>query len=58
MTKKSEAKNMIEVAKGRLKEAAGSVVGNDHLAVNGQRDQLKAILKQAREKVNDVLKRR
>ena len=49
---------MVQVSRGRLKEAAGSVVGNDNVAANGQRDQMKANLRQVGEKVKDVLKRR
>ena len=44
-------------AKGRLKEAAGDLTGNEDLQREGQTDQAKGDLKQAGEKVKDAFKK-
>jgi uncharacterized protein YjbJ (UPF0337 family) len=56
MGKKDKAKNVGQVAKGKVKEAIGRETGNDRLEVDGRTDQMKGNLKQAGEKVKDALK--
>ncbi|MEV7728948.1 CsbD family protein [Streptomyces sp. NPDC087917] len=51
---KTQAKG--EQAKGKVKEAAGSVVGNERLTAEGRAEQAKGDARQAKEKVKDVLK--
>ncbi len=41
--------------KGRLKEAAGAVTGDDDMAREGREDQAKGKLKQASDKVGDAV---
>jgi len=57
MTTTDKAKNTTQEAKGKLKEVAGRVSGNDELEDKGKADQSKANLKQAGEKVKDAFKR-
>jgi uncharacterized protein YjbJ (UPF0337 family) len=57
MATADKAKNSTQQAKGKLKETAGKVSGNDKLRVEGKADQSKANLKQAGEKVKDAIKR-
>jgi len=47
----------IDVVKGRIKEAAGVLTGNDALRAEGQADQAVGKLKQAAEKVSDKVKK-
>jgi uncharacterized protein YjbJ (UPF0337 family) len=54
MTTTDKAKNAAQLAKGKVKETAGKVTGNDHLRHEGQADQIK--FKQAGEKVKDALR--
>ncbi|MGA3221541.1 MAG: CsbD family protein [Acidimicrobiales bacterium] len=54
MATTDKAKNTAEQAKGKLKEAAGEITGNDDLRAEGKADQTKANLKQAGEKVKDA----
>jgi uncharacterized protein YjbJ (UPF0337 family) len=54
MTTTDKAKNTGQQAKGKLKEAAGKLSGNDKLRAEGKADQTKGNLKQAGEKVKDV----
>jgi uncharacterized protein YjbJ (UPF0337 family) len=54
MTTTDKAKNTGQQAKGKLKEAAGKVSGNDKLRAEGKADQTKGNLKQAGEKVKDA----
>lgn len=49
-----KAKNLIEDAEGKVKEAAGKVTGDDSLENEGETDQSKSDLKQAGEKVKDA----
>ena len=57
MATTDKAKNTAERAKGKVKEAAGAVTGNDGLRSKGKADQRKANLKQAGEKMKDVFKK-
>jgi uncharacterized protein YjbJ (UPF0337 family) len=57
MAKSNKVKNAKQLAKGKLKEAAGKATGNDNLRVEGKDDQSVANLKQAGEKVKDALKK-
>jgi uncharacterized protein YjbJ (UPF0337 family) len=52
-----KAKNTTQRAKGKLKEVAGRVSGNDRLRRRGKADQMKGKLKQTGEKVKDAFKR-
>jgi uncharacterized protein YjbJ (UPF0337 family) len=54
MTTTDKAKNSAEQTKGKLKEAAGALTGNDKLRAEGKTDQKKADLKQASQKVKDA----
>jgi uncharacterized protein YjbJ (UPF0337 family) len=49
-----KAKNTAQTTKGKIKEAAGDVTGNDRLKAKGRADQAKGNLKQAGEKVKDA----
>ena len=53
-----KAKNTAQSAKGKVKEAAGKVTGNDKLRSKGKVDQKEGDLKQAGEKVKDALRLR
>jgi uncharacterized protein YjbJ (UPF0337 family) len=57
MAKSNKVKNAKQLAKGKLKEAAGKATGNDNLRAEGKNDQSVANLKQAGEKVKDALKK-
>jgi uncharacterized protein YjbJ (UPF0337 family) len=48
--------NKVEELGGKAKEAVGSAAGDDELRRQGERDQSKANLKQAGEKVKDAFK--
>jgi uncharacterized protein YjbJ (UPF0337 family) len=54
--KKKKAKNLAEIAKGKLKETAGKTSGDSHLEAEGNVDQMRGHVKQAGEKVKDALK--
>ncbi|MEU9415752.1 CsbD family protein [Streptomyces sp. NPDC051000] len=51
---KSQAKT--EQAKGKVKETAGRLVGNERLTAEGRAEQAKGDARQAKEKIKDVLK--
>ncbi|MEU9255426.1 CsbD family protein [Streptomyces sp. NPDC048270] len=51
---KAEAKG--EEAKGRLKETAGRLTGNERLTAEGRTEQATGDARQAKEKVKDVFK--
>ncbi|MFB6809476.1 CsbD family protein [Streptomyces sp. NPDC056387] len=51
---KTQAKG--EQVKGKAKEAAGRVVGNERLTAEGRADQAKGDAREAKEKVKDVFK--
>ena len=57
MATTDKAKNSAEQAKGKLKEAAGAITGNDKLRAEGKADQTKGNLKQAGEKVKDAFRK-
>lgn len=50
-----KANNKAEDAGGKLKEAAGSVTGDDDLKNEGKADQVKAGFKDAGEKIKDAV---
>jgi uncharacterized protein YjbJ (UPF0337 family) len=52
-----KAKNNAQKTKGKVKEAAGKVTGNDRLQAKGKTDQRKGDLKQAGEKVKSAFKK-
>ena len=54
MAATDKAKNSAERAKGKVKEAAGKVTGDDNLRAEGETDQMKGSLKQAGENVKDA----
>jgi uncharacterized protein YjbJ (UPF0337 family) len=56
MTKIDKAKNTAQQVKGKAKEVAGKVTGDDKLRAKGKADQMKGNLKQAGEKVKDGFK--
>jgi uncharacterized protein YjbJ (UPF0337 family) len=56
MSKKSKAKNMAQISKGKLKEVVGESTDNNQLEAEGNVDQLTGHIKQAGEKVKDVFK--
>jgi uncharacterized protein YjbJ (UPF0337 family) len=57
MATTDKAKNTAQRAKGKAKEAAGKVTGNDKLRSKGKVDQKKADVKQAGEKVKDAFRK-
>jgi uncharacterized protein YjbJ (UPF0337 family) len=52
-----KAKNAVENAEGKIKEAGGHVTGDDKLVADGKSDQTKAKLKDAGEDVKDAFRR-
>jgi uncharacterized protein YjbJ (UPF0337 family) len=54
MATTDKAKNTGQQAKGKMKEVAGKLSGNDRLRAEGKADQTKGNLKQAAEKVKDA----
>ena len=56
MSKTDKAKNTAQEAKGKVKEVAGRIAGDDDLEREGKTDQTKANLKQAGEKVKDAFR--
>ncbi len=52
-----KADNKIEEIGGKAKEAVGNVTGDEALERQGERDQSKANLKQAGEKVMDAFRK-
>jgi uncharacterized protein YjbJ (UPF0337 family) len=57
MATTDKAKNEAQRAKGKVKETAGNLTGNDKLRAKGNSDQTKGNLKQAGEKLKDAVKR-
>jgi uncharacterized protein YjbJ (UPF0337 family) len=51
-----KTQNKVEEIRGDAKEKIGSATGDDELRRQGERDQSKANLKQAGEKVKDAFK--
>jgi uncharacterized protein YjbJ (UPF0337 family) len=58
MAAADKAKNTAQTSKGKVKEAAGKVTGNDKLRAKGKADQTKGNLKQAGEKLKDAIKKK
>jgi uncharacterized protein YjbJ (UPF0337 family) len=56
MGNENKAENKAEELGGRAKEAVGNATGDEALERQGERDQSKANLKQAGEKVKDAFK--
>jgi len=48
-----QMKGSTRIAKGRIEESAGALVGNDKLRAKGQRDQALGQVKQAAKKIAD-----
>ncbi len=57
MSAEDKVNNTTEQAKGKIKEGAGKVTGNESLEAEGHADQAKGKLKQAGEKIKDVFKK-
>jgi uncharacterized protein YjbJ (UPF0337 family) len=57
MGNENKAENKTEELGGRAKEAVGNATGDEALERQGERDQSKANLKQAGEKVKDAFKK-
>ncbi|MEU1663133.1 CsbD family protein [Streptomyces sparsogenes] len=56
MTAGEKAKAKTEQAKGKAKEAAGSAVGNDRMAAEGQVEKSTGDAREAKEKAKDAFK--
>jgi uncharacterized protein YjbJ (UPF0337 family) len=54
MSKKDKAKNMAQVAKGKVEESVGKTTGDRQLEAEGNVDQMSGNVKQAGEKVKDA----
>ncbi|MGH3902081.1 MAG: CsbD family protein [Pseudonocardiaceae bacterium] len=54
MALQDKIKNTADVLKGKAKEAAGKVTGNESLEVEGKLEQGKGDLKQVGEKIKDA----
>ncbi|MCY0930073.1 CsbD family protein [Streptomyces sp. H27-H1] len=52
---KSEAK--VEQAKGKIKEIAGRMTGNERMEGEGRGEQAKGDVREAKEKIKDAFKR-
>jgi uncharacterized protein YjbJ (UPF0337 family) len=57
MSTKDKMKNTAQVAKGKVKEAAGVLTGRSRLKHDGRADQLKGNVKQSGEKAKDAFRR-
>lgn len=57
MTSRDKASNKAQDVKGKTKEAAGRVTGNDDLRNKGKSDQAKAAVKDVGEEVKDAAER-
>ena len=57
MGNENKAENKAEELGGKAKEAVGNATGDEALERQGERDQSKANLKQAGEKVKDAFKK-
>ena len=55
MATTDKAKNTAQEAKGKVKEVAGKITGNDKLEAKGKTDQKKSDVKQAGEKIKDAI---
>jgi uncharacterized protein YjbJ (UPF0337 family) len=54
MGKKDKAKNLAQIAKGKIEMTAGKSTGDEQLEAEGDVDQMKGNVKQAGEKVKDA----
>ena len=54
MGKKDKAKNMAQVAKGKVEKTVGKTTGDRQLETEGNVDQMNGNVKQAGEKVKDT----
>jgi uncharacterized protein YjbJ (UPF0337 family) len=57
MGNEDKTRNKVEEVRGEAKEKVGSLTGDEGLERQGERDQSKANLKQAGEKVKDAFKK-
>ncbi|MEV7729396.1 CsbD family protein [Streptomyces sp. NPDC087917] len=57
MSGKEKTRAKTEQAKGKVKEVAGRLVGNERLTVEGRTEQAKGAARQAKEKIKDLFKR-
>lgn len=56
MSTQDKASNTADKVKGKIKEAAGKVTGNERLEAEGKADQAAGDVKQAGEKAKDTVK--
>ena len=56
MSAEDKAKDKVQVAKGKLKSAAGRASGDKDLEAEGKADRVRGNLKQAGEKLKDAAK--
>jgi uncharacterized protein YjbJ (UPF0337 family) len=56
MGHRDKARNTVRVAKGKTKEVAGKIAGDERLEADGRTDQKLGHLMQAGEKVRDAFK--
>jgi uncharacterized protein YjbJ (UPF0337 family) len=56
MSTEDKASNKVDEIKGKAKGAVGNATGNESLEAEGRKDEGKANLKQAGEKVKDAAK--
>ncbi|MGY4924628.1 CsbD family protein [Streptomyces sp. 900105755] len=56
MTAGEKAKAKSEQAEGKAKEAAGSAIGNDRMAAEGQAEKSAGDVREAKEKAKDAFK--
>ncbi|OEJ30449.1 CsbD family protein [Streptomyces subrutilus] len=57
MSQDEKGKAKAEQAKGKLKETAGRLVGNERLTAEGRGEGAKGDARQAKEKMKDMFKR-
>jgi len=57
MSNTEKAKNLAQIARGKLKKAVGRRLKNPQLGLEGRLDQAKGNLKQAGEMVKDAFKK-
>ncbi|MFD3547235.1 CsbD family protein [Streptomyces sp. NPDC058655] len=57
MSDNEKGRARAEQAMGKLKEAAGRLVGNERLTAEGRAERAKGDARQAKEKIKDVFKR-
>ncbi|MEU9163407.1 CsbD family protein [Streptomyces sp. NPDC048424] len=57
MSSNEKGKAKAEQAKGKLKETAGRMVGNERLTAEGRAEGAKGDAREAKEKMKDIFKR-